>query len=332
MSGERTTKAGLLQHWLERRSYSGEQFSDLGSLVRRKRELGVSVSAVLPAREVAATAGAIVDRIGALNERAPLVDQVLVIDARSSDGTADVARSHGADVRFEDELLPELGPALGKGDAMWRALSVARGDVVLYLDTDTPDFHERFVYGVLGPLLTIPGVRFVKGSFTRPWVNGETVIADDGARVTELTAKPLFNLFYPGLGGFAQPLAGEFAAPRELLCSIPFLTGYAVETAMMIDVMEAVGIESMAQVDVGQRTNRHQSLFELGKMSYAVLRAVELRLRREGRLPDDGLANGERDSYVRALRSTAGLRLEHSRVEVLERPPMVDLLAGAGIV
>jgi glucosyl-3-phosphoglycerate synthase len=316
-------KETLLEHWLERRSYGHEQFADLDCLAKRKRELSVAVTAVLPAREVASTLGAIVDAIGALNERAPLVDQVLVVDAGSADGTAEVARRHGAEVYDEDELMPGFGPAIGKGDAIWRALSVARGDLVMYLDTDTPDFAAQFVYGMLGPLLTVPELRFVKGSYSRPLTNGRRLVPDEGARVTELTAKPLLNLFYPELGGFAQPLAGEMAAPRELLSSIPYLTGYAVETAMLIDVLAAVGIDAMAQVDLGNRTNRNQSLHELGKMSYAVLLAVASRLGREGRLLESG---PERDSYVRAIRSAAGLSLDRARVEVVERPPIAEVL------
>src|SRR5207253_5573578 len=112
----------------------------------------------------------------------------------------------------------------------------------------------------------------------------------DGGRVTELTAKPLFNLFYPRLAGFAQPLAGEMAGAAQLFRSIPFLTGYAVEAGMMIDVLASAGLDAMAQVDLGSRTSRGQSIFELGRMSYAVLRAVERRLREERRLRSpDGL-------------------------------------------
>jgi glucosyl-3-phosphoglycerate synthase len=323
MAAEKIEKGTLLERWLERRSYGHEQFANLDSLAKRKRELSVTVSAILPAREVAPTVGTIVEEIGALNERAPLVDQVLVVDAGSADGTAEVARRHGAEVYGEDELMPAFGPAIGKGDAIWRALSVARGELVLYLDADTTDFAQQFVYGMLAPLLTIPGLQFVKGSYSRPLTSGSRLQPDEGARVTELTAKPLLSLFYPELAGFAQPLAGEMAAPRELLASIPYLTGYAVETGMLIDVLETVGIDAMAQVDLGNRTNRNQSLHELGKMSYAVLLAVADRLRRDGRLVEAAL---EEDSFVRAIRSVAGLGIDRARVEVVERPPISGVL------
>jgi glucosyl-3-phosphoglycerate synthase len=318
------SKADLVGRWLERRSYDHSQFADLDSLARRKQDLAVCVTAVLPTREVAATVGAIIEAVHAVNERAPLVDQLLVVDAGSSDGSAELARRLGAEVHHQDELLPQFGPAIGKGDAMWRALAVARGDIVIYLDADTADFREAFVYGLLGPLLTVPELRFVKASYSRPWTDGDRVRPDGGARVTELTAKPLLNLFYPALSGFAQPLAGEIAATRELLEKLPFFTGYAVETGMLIDVLETAGLDSMAQVDLASRTNPHQPLFELGKMSYAVALAVETRLRRDGRLVQG--AAFERERYVRAIRPAEGLRLDDTPVEVTERPPMAELL------
>jgi glucosyl-3-phosphoglycerate synthase len=328
--GEQITRASAVRSWFERRSYDHAQFADIDSLARRKRELDLSLTAILPTREVATTVGPIVDRIHALNERAPLVDQLLVVDADSEDGTAAIARGRGAEVYLEDELVPEFGPAIGKGDAMWRALSVARGDLILFLDSDTSDFGDQFVYGVVGPLLRFDQVRFVKALYSRPWTDGRQLQLENGARVTELTAKPLLNYFYPQLAGFAQPLAGEVAAPRELLCSIPFLTGYAVETGMLIDVLRAVGLDSMAQVDLGRRTNRNQSLFALGRMSYAVLIAVASRLLREGRLSETVADPGAQAAgeYLHAIRSVDDLRLERGLVEVVERPPMAEFSGG----
>src|SRR5918912_2262879 len=272
------------REWFERRSYSHKEFKDVAKLARRKRELGLTVSLVLPSRNVADTVGGIVEEATALNEEAPLVDQILVIDADSADGTAEVVASRGAEIYSENELMSWLGDAHGKGDAMWRSLSVASGDLVMNIDADTKDFQPQLVYGILGPILYVPEVRFVKAAYRRPFKSHESVEVDGGGRVTELTAKPLFNLFYPELSGFVQPLAGEFVADMELFCSIPFLTGYAVETGIMIDVLKRVGLGAMAQVDLGTLQNRHQHLRDLSRMSYAVLRAVARRMRQEGRL------------------------------------------------
>ena len=155
--------------------------------------------------------------------RTGLPDQVIVIDADSPDGTADIARAHGAEVYSENELMPDYGPAQGKGDAMWRALSVARGDIVMFADADTADFEEHFVYGTLGPLLADPAAPVRQGRLPAAVQAGEEKIPDGGGRVTELMAKPLINLFYPELAGFVQPLAGEFAGRRERAQQRPVL-------------------------------------------------------------------------------------------------------------
>jgi glucosyl-3-phosphoglycerate synthase len=320
--------------WFRHRSYDYWQFSDLEELGRRKRELGLRVSAVLPCRNVAETVGGIVEEIHAVNERAggePLVEQILAVDADSTDGTAEVAASRGAEVYSENELMSDHGGAHGKGDAMWRSLSVARGDLVMYIDADTKDFRPQFVYGILGPILHLPEVRYVKAAYRRPFKSYESIEQDGGGRVTELSAKPLFNLFYPELTGFVQPLAGEFVADKELLCSIPFLTGYAVETGIMIDVLKRVGLAAMAQVDLGTRQNRHQPLRDLSRMSYAVLRAVARRLRQEGRLDqarDPNLPDQlfQFSDFLHAVATPEGLKLQEYVEELVERPPINEVL------
>lgn len=333
-TNERGFAPASAREWFERRSYSHEEFSNVKELFQRKRGLDLTVSLVLPGRNVADTVGEIVDRVKALNEEAPLVDQILVIDADSSDGTARVARDHGATVYSENELLSHYGGAHGKGDAMWRSLAVARGDLVMFADADTKDFKPQFVYGTLGPILSVPGVRFVKGAFRRPFKSQDTVELDGGGRVTELITKPLFNLFYPELTGFVQPLAGEFVADKELFSSIPFLTGYAVETGIMIDILKKVGLGAMAQVDLGTRQNRHQPLFDLGRMSYSVLRAVARRLRQDGRLQqarDPSLPDTlfQFSDYLHAVATPEGLKLREHVEELVERPPMAKILANS---
>ncbi|HEU0025433.1 MAG TPA: glucosyl-3-phosphoglycerate synthase [Thermoleophilaceae bacterium] len=294
------------------RSFHHSRFP-LELLLERKRE---TVTVVLPTREVADTVGPIVEHVVGLPE---LVDQVLVVDAASSDGTAELAAGLGAEVHQEAELVPDVGPVLGKGDAMWRALSVARGELIAYLDSDTRSFPDHFVTGMLGPLLLEPDARFVKGAYRRPFATagGEERPAD-GGRVTELCARPLLSVFYPDLAAFAQPLAGEVAARRELLHRVPFATGYAVETSMLLHVYDLLGgTEGMVQVDLDVRRNHHQPLHQLGPMAYSVLRAVTDRLRSEGRLLDRGSPR---------FRNAEGRLVA---VDVVERPPFATLLAAA---
>jgi glucosyl-3-phosphoglycerate synthase len=284
---------------------------------RLSAERTVSVSVCVPAREEADTVGAIVADLVELRE-AGVVDQVLVIDAGSSDGTAKVAARAGAQVFQETDLLPDVGPPLGKGDAMWRALSVIEGDVVCWVDADSGGFGPHFVSGLIGPLLCgDPAIQYVKGFYRRPFKVGEVALPEGGGRVTELTARPLLNLFYPQLAGIRQPLAGEFAARRDLLRRIPFGTGYSVEIAMLIDVWSEVGLDGMAQVDIEMRQNRHQSLGDLTPMAYAVLQAVATRLAREGRV-------SELEDAASLLVPVAG-ELEERRLQLLERPPFTSL-------
>jgi glucosyl-3-phosphoglycerate synthase len=321
-----------VRDWFEKRSFQHQDFSDLASSGEAMRRPAITL--ILPGREVAGTIGPILDTVARLNERSGLVDQVLVVDADSADGTADIARGHGAEVYSENELLPEYGPAQGKGDAMWRALSVARGDIVMFADADTRDFGEHFVYGTLGPLLMAPGVQFSKAAYRRPFTSAEQSVADGGGRVTELMAKPLLNFFFPELTGFVQPLAGEFAASRDLLLRMPFLTGYGVEIAILIDVLGAVGLPAMAQVDLGSRQNRHQPLWDLTRMSSAVLRALARRVPALDNAVPSPRAPGLWDlpgpvgpeTYLHAVATQDGLRLDEHLTELLERPPMTRVL------
>ena len=306
--------APTARDWFARRSYSSGAFSDLGRLALRKRALDVRVSVVLPCREVAATIGAIADEIHALNEVAPLVDELIAVDAGSRDGTAAVASRHGMTVYQEDEIRADLGPAAGKGDAMWRSLSIASGDVVMFLDADTTNFERHFVSGMLGPILTAPGVRFAKATYHRPLLGPGGDVLDDAGRVTELTAKPLLRIFFPELSGFGQPLAGELVAQRALLVEMPFLTGYAVEIGMLIDVLRVTGLDAMAQVDLGARHNRSKSLRELGSMSYSVARTVVERAL--------GISPDEADVYARAVCTPDGTRFVAEPLALVERPPL----------
>ncbi len=318
-----------VRDWFEARSFRHQDFSALGR--RGWPASGLTTTLVLPTRNVADTIGPILQCVARLQDRTGLIDQVLVVDADSPDGTARLARAQGAEVYSENELMPAYGPAQGKGDAMWRSLSVARGDIVMFADADTRDFGEHFIYGTLGPVLTMPGVRFSKAAYRRPFrQHGESVL-DGGGRVTELMAKPLLNFCRPELAGFVQPLAGEFAAPRELLCGLPFLTGYGVELALLIDVLAEIGLPAMAQVDLGSRQNRHQPLWDLTRMSSTVLRAMARRLPGPAGNetdPRDGDVLGlDRETYMHAVATGDGLRLDEHLDELVERPALASVVA-----
>jgi glucosyl-3-phosphoglycerate synthase len=264
--------------WHRSHTFSHTEFP----ATRLAAERETTVSVCLPARNEARTIGGILESLVPLCELG-LIDQLVVVD-NSTDGTGDIARRLGAEVHDQEQLMPELGPVLGKGDAMWRALPVLHGELICFLDADSEAFGAHFACGLLGPLVCQPEISFVKGCYRRPFRVGDQVFPDGGGRVTELTARPLLNLFYPDLAGVEQPLAGELAARRDLLERLPFVTGYGVDVALLVDAYEAVGLEGLAQVDLEVRQNAHQPLRDLGPMAFEVLRAVASRLVRDGRL------------------------------------------------
>jgi len=319
--------------WFASRSFPARSFADLRVLATCKRRRGLTVSLILPTLNVADTLPQVLAEVAAVSRGdIMLVDQVIVVDGASTDATVDIARRAGAEVYLQDALLPGFGPALGKGDAMWRALTRAGGDIIVFADTDTRNFHRDLVTATIGPLITEPEIWLSKAAFRRPFTGeSQDITADGGGRVTELTAKPLFNVFFPELAGFAQPLAGEFAGTRNLLYSVPFFTGYGVETGLLIDTLRLAGLSAMAQVDVGVRMNRHQSLGDLGRMSYAVLRTVLHRAAGQGLCPEgccqhDPIADAV-SAYAHAVMTADGFRLTEYAEELVERPPMAELRA-----
>jgi glucosyl-3-phosphoglycerate synthase len=266
------------QSWFRKRTFHHDEFP----LRRLAAERSATVSVCLPARDEEQTIGPIVEQLLPLRNSG-VVDQIVVVDD-SRDRTATIARSFGIEVHDQSALMPELGPVLGKGDAMWRALPVLDGEIVCFLDADSECFGPHYVCGLIGPLLFNPGVEFVKGFYRRPFRIAGVTVPDEGGRVTELTARPLLNAFYPDLAGVEQPLAGEVAARRELLEQLPFVTGYGVDVALLLDAYLHAGLDAIAQVDLDVRQNAHQPLRELGPMAAAVLDAVASRLVRDGRL------------------------------------------------
>jgi glucosyl-3-phosphoglycerate synthase len=281
--------------WAETRSFHHSLYP-AARIATERAERGLSVSVCLPARECAETIGRIVSALGELRDEGA-IDEVVVVDAASRDGTAAVAARAGAAVWQEAELMPSYGPVLGKGDAMWRALSVLDGEVVCFLDADTEGFTAHFATGLLGPLVCGSGISFVKGFYRRPLAHG-TASDANGGRVNHLTARPALELFYPQLAGVRQPLAGEVAARRTLLERLPFTTGYGVEIGMLIDVWNEVGLDGMAQVDLEEHRNHHQPLSALTPMAFAVLATIAARLQREGRLDGPEQAPVERPAHA----------------------------------
>jgi len=299
-----------------RRSRQLQRFActdfDRETLVAAKR---ASVSVCVLTKNCAATIERTVHVCREL-ERAGLIDELIVVDGDSQDDTAEMAERAGAPVHLESRLLPELGPVRGKGDAMWRAQSVMTGDILVFQDGDLADYSERHLLGVLGPLLMAPTISFVKGTYQRHLRMGKVTVQNAGGRVSQLTARPLLKALYPDLAQFRQPLSGECAIRRELAHAIPFVTEYGVETGMLIDAYNSVGIHAMAEVDLLERSNNHQDLSALSLMAEQVIATV---LTRSNMLPSDGDSLSplvERPPYAAFVNEIANATLPFTRVDI----------------
>ncbi|MEV6016416.1 MULTISPECIES: glucosyl-3-phosphoglycerate synthase [unclassified Streptomyces] len=301
-----------VESWLSTRSWSVTD-RPLHKLMAAKRVTGSTVSVVLPALNEEETVGEIVSIIRHdLMQQVPLVDEIVVVDSGSTDRTSAVAAAAGARVVHRDDILPRIPAVPGKGEVLWRSLLVTSGDIVCFVDADLREFSSDFVSGIVGPLLTEPGVDLVKAMYDRPMAGG----GGQGGRVTELMARPLLNMHWPQLAGFVQPLGGEYAARRSLLEQLPFPVGYGVELGMLVDALHLVGLDALAQVDVGVRKHRHQDGQALGRMAAAIYRTAQLRLAR-GHLIRPSLTQFERDRD--------GFRPRTYSVDTEERPPMTEI-------
>jgi len=299
-----------VDRWFAHNTFDAREFSDRDALLGLKRARGVTISLGLPTLNEAATIGQEIEQLRRpLMEEVPLLDEIVVIDG-------------GIPTYHHPGILPEAGAYGGKGDALWKSLHVLRGDLIVWVDTDIRNIHPKFVYGLLGPLLRDPAIGYVKGFYRRPIQVGRRRYESGGGRVTELTARPLLNLFFPQLSGVVQPLAGESAGRREVLERLPFFTGYGVEIGLLIDVLARYGLARIAQVNLGSRVHRNRELPSLSLTAFAIAQVV---MRRVG---DSGDAFAEQmNSRVTLVSRENGLSLERRDVREHERPPIASVPA-----
>ena len=304
--------------WFDARTTSapGMGAVDVRGLLRAKRRAGHRVSVVLPARDEEATVGRLVGSLQRWVTEVPLVDEVVVMDSDSTDGTAAVARAAGAHVVATADVLPGHGSRPGKGEALWKSLAASTGDLVVFLDADLLGDVTHYVPGLLGPLLQDPAVHYVKGCYTRPLEVDGVTVPGGGGRVTELTARPLINALWPELAGVVQPLGGEYAGRRSVLERVPFVSGYGVEVGLLVDLLALTGLAGLAQVDLGVRRHTSQDQEALGAMAGQVVSTV---LARAGHA---GTASG---LLTRFGHDGAGFVPQSTPVAVDERPPMATV-------
>ncbi|MCJ8500662.1 glucosyl-3-phosphoglycerate synthase [Desulfatitalea alkaliphila] len=310
--------------WMRTNTFHYADFNDLQALVEAKRRKGLSISLCLPTlNEEKTIAKEIVIVKSELMSRFPLVDEIVVIDSDSTDHTRDIARAYGADVHKAAQILPHLECYTGKGENLWKALFVTRGDIIVYLDADIKNIHHRFVYGLVGPLLLDDRIRYTKAFYDRPIASDDhTLRPTGGGRVTELVIRPLFSLFFPELTQILQPLSGEYAGYRAIFEQIPFPIGYGVETSMILDIYQKWGLEVIGQVDLEKRIHRNQDTKALGKMAFAILKTFIHRKIALGMIDVKGGLHDEMIQYT-----IVGNRIEPDivRIKGVERPPMIEV-------
>ncbi len=320
----------LVDKWFAENTYRADEFSNLEYLLALKRDQNVTISLALPALNEEETVGKVIQTVkSALMDEVRILDEIVLMDSDSSDRTREIASELGIPVHIHQETLPQYGSRPGKGEALWKSIYVTHGDILVWIDTDIVNIHPRFIYGLLGPLLLNPRLKFVKGFYRRPIKVGDRIQAGGGGRVTELTARPLLNLFYPELSGLIQPLSGEYGGRRSALEQLPFSSGYGVEIGLLIDIVERFGLQAIAQVDLRERIHHNQPLESLSKMSFAIIQTVIRKLeRRYGR---DMIADVNKT--MKLIRYDPGrFFLEIERIAEQERPPMIDLPEYARLV
>jgi nucleotide-binding universal stress UspA family protein len=315
--------AVVVDKWFAENTFRSREFANLERLVALKEEQGLTISLGLPALDEEETVGDVIQTIKtALTEQVPLLDEMVLIDSGSVDYTREIAADLGIPVYIHQEILPQHEAYHGKGEALWKSLYVLNGDIVAWVDTDIKNIHPRFVYGILGPLLRDRRIQYVKGFYRRPLREGDRLIAGGGGRVTELTARPLINLFFPELSGLIQPLSGEYAGRRQALERLPFFTGYGVETGLLIDILETFGLQAIAQVDLLRRIHHNKPLPSLSQMSFAIIQVIIRRLedRHKIRLLE------EVNKTMNLIRyEPKRFYLETVEIRERERPPMIKL-------
>ncbi|MFN2196820.1 MAG: glucosyl-3-phosphoglycerate synthase [Anaerolineales bacterium] len=325
----RTTKivdrpiAVVVDNWFAENTFHSREFANLDTLVNFKQNQGITISLGLPALNEEATVGNVITTLKTdLMENYPLLDEIVLIDSGSTDYTREIAEDQGIPVYLHADILPQYGSYHGKGEALWKSLYVLQGDLIVWIDTDISNIHSRFVYGVLGPLLHNLRIQYVKGFYRRPLRKDNKLVAGGGGRVTELTARPLINLFYPELSGIIQPLSGEYAGRRSLFEQLPFFTGYGVETGLLLDILDQFGLNTIAQSDLLRRIHHNQTLPSLSKMSFTIIQVFMNRLarRHDIHLLDEAnlTMNFPRYSPERYFLATEEL-IEQ------ERPPMITI-------
>lgn len=313
-----------VEEWFEKRKFKSEDFRDIGKLVRLKNRQKLKISVCIPTLNEEATVGNVIRTLKPLmNMKKKLVDEIIVVDSGSTDNTKEISEEAGAKFYTADRYLKTVGKGKGKGENLWKSLYLAEGDIIVWIDADIKNIHTRWIYGLVGPLLKSKRIGFTKAFYQRPIKVGKELIPLGGGRVTELTIRPLFNMYFPRLSGFIQPLSGEYAMRRSVAEKIPFFTGYGVETATIIDIVKKFGLKKCAQVNLNRRIHRNQTLASLSKMAFGILQVFAKRANTLGKL----ILVRDIKHKLRVIQrdSKDNYTLKEIKVQEKQRPPIITI-------
>jgi len=314
----------LVDKWFAENTFDAEEFENIKNLVEKKESKGLTISLALPSLNEEQTVGNVIDIAKTeFMEKFSLIDEMILVDSGSTDRTREIASEMGIPVYINQEVLSQYGFRNGKGEVLWKSLYLTNGDIVFWVDTDIRNFNPKFIYGVLGPLILDDRIKFVKGFYKRPIMSKDGVIQPGGGgRVTELTARPMLNLFFPQLSGIIQPLSGEYGGKREALEKLAFTSGYGVETSLLIDMLNLYKLRSIGQTNLDVRVHHNQPLQNLSKMSFAIIQTVLSKLEKRYDV-----------KFIQEINKTMNIiqydesqfYLDVQEIIEKERPPMVEI-------
>ncbi|KKR03610.1 MAG: Glycosyl transferase family 2 [Candidatus Uhrbacteria bacterium GW2011_GWF2_39_13] len=312
-----------INKWLKEKTFHYKDFN-IPDLVRIKEEKNLKISLCFPTLNEEKTIGkSVVMMKSELMLRHKLIDEIAVIDSGSTDSTCVIAKEFGAQVYNSADYLKDEGYYKGKGENMWKALYLLKGDIIVFIDADISNIHHRFAYGLLGPLLQNPDIRYVKAFYSRPFQNEKGIAPSGGGRVTEILIRPLFSQFFPSLTGIVQPLSGECAGYREIFENISFPVGYGVETGMLIDIYKKWGLDAIAQTNLDLRIHRNQDIASLGKMSFGILQTFWKRLNKYKK--DLSLSPEALTLRQMSMQDSGGYEISEKLIEEIERKPIIEV-------
>lgn len=280
--------------WVRERTFEAKDFSLPAVLRNYKKKLDKKIAIILPTLNEEKTIAKVIETALEV-KNVGIIDELILVDSASTDGTVAIAEGFGIPIYKHPEICPELGSYRGKGEAMFKSGLITKADIIAWVDTDIENITPTFFYGLIGPMLANPDIRFVKGYFERPVRIETTGVELGGGRVTEILARPWINTFMPDLSGFIQPLAGTVAIYRDLLYQTKIPTNYGVEIAMLIQVLQCAGLWATCQVNLGEVIHKSKDVMGLSEMAFQIIQVLAAI---QGNVPGATLNNSLRHVFT----------------------------------